>query len=124
NQNFILIHYGVPVVTRQNTVIVPVKTTTTGDFRIEAHDVASGALKWSQTSDYTLPPDYTWLPPFGITLTPKNRIYMPGNGGTVFFHDAPDTIGGASGRMAFYGLTSYNLNSSSFDNNVHISTPI
>ena len=67
---------------------------------------------------------YNWLPPFGITLTPKNRIYMPGNGGTVWYHDAPDTAGGATGRMAFYGLTNYQDSPGTFNGNVQITTPI
>src|SRR4030088_173660 len=40
------IHYGVPVITRQNTIIVPVKTGASDGFRIEARDATNGAFKW------------------------------------------------------------------------------
>src|SRR5271170_5251806 len=42
----LLIHYGSPLITRSNTVIVPVKTGASGGFRIEAHAGTNGALKW------------------------------------------------------------------------------
>src|SRR5215218_7004606 len=44
-------HYGEPLVTAANTVLVPVKLT--GDaFRIDAFDGASGAAKYSLATDY------------------------------------------------------------------------
>jgi hypothetical protein len=39
----LLIHYGSPVVTSRNTVVVPVKTTAAGGFRIEARSAATAA---------------------------------------------------------------------------------
>ena len=41
----ILIHYGSPVITAKNTVIVPVKTDT-NSFRVEAHDGTTGKELW------------------------------------------------------------------------------
>src|SRR5262245_45469249 len=38
----ILIHYGSPLVTSANTVIVPVKTTNTGNYRVEARSGTNG----------------------------------------------------------------------------------
>src|SRR5205809_5920700 len=46
----ILIHYGSPLVTPGNTIIVPVKTQT--GYQVEARRARDGALIWSQTSDY------------------------------------------------------------------------
>ena len=72
----LLIHYGSPLITRSNTIIVPVKTGASGGFRVEAHVGTNGALKWMQSTDYVLPPHY-WTPSFSPTLTPKNRLYFP-----------------------------------------------
>src|SRR3954466_2360539 len=48
----LLIHYGSPVVTALNTVIVPVKTGIDGGFRIDARAAGDGSLEWSLASDY------------------------------------------------------------------------
>src|SRR5271169_2951326 len=46
NTSELFIHYGSPLITRSNTVIVPVKTTGAGGFEIEALAGATGATKW------------------------------------------------------------------------------
>ncbi len=119
----LLIHYGSPLVTRANTVIFPVKTGSHDGFRVEARRGSDGLLQWMQTSDYSLPP-HNWVPSFGMTLTPKNRLYFPGAGGTVLWRDTPDAATGSSGRLAFYGLASYVAEQANFDANVKINTPI
>jgi hypothetical protein len=120
--NDLLIHYGSPLVTPNNTVIVPVKTGTTNGFRVEAHDGATGALKWAVTTDYLLPV-HNWVPSFGMTLTPSGQVVFPGAGGTVYFINNPDSPGATiSGHLAFYGLSNYSH--AAFDNSVFINTPI
>jgi hypothetical protein len=119
----LLIHYGSPLVTRQNTVLVPVKTGTSDGFRVEARDASDGSVKWMQDSDYTLPL-HSWVPSFGIALTPKNRVYFPGAGGTVYFRDTPDAATGTTGQLAFYGLANYQADPSTFNSYVKINTPI
>jgi hypothetical protein len=123
NGNALLIHYASPLITRQNTVLVPVKTGSGDFFRVEARNGSDGAFKWMQNSDYSQPP-HQWLMPFGIALTPKNRLYFPGGGGTVLFRDSPDAESGAFGRLAFYGLSNYEAAGANFDANVKINTPI
>jgi hypothetical protein len=120
----LLIHYGSPLVTRQNTVLVPVKTGATNGFRVEAHDATDGTLKWMQSSDYILPSSSYWVPSFGIALTPKNRVYFPGLGGTVYFRDTPDAVSGTTGQLAFYGLANYQADPTTFNSYVKINTPI
>src|SRR5213593_2257455 len=85
----ILIHYGSPLVTAANTVIVPVKTGT-GGFEVDARNGRDGSLIWSQSTDYILPP-HNWTPSYSSTLTLANRLYFAGAGGTVFFRDDVDS---------------------------------
>ena len=119
----LLIHYGSPLVTAQNTVIVPVKTGATSGFRVEAHSAADGTLLWSLTSDYVFPP-HNWVPEFAPALTPASRLYFPGAGGTVYYRDSPDSPTGQPGQLAFYGQANYQANPQSYAANVMISTPI
>jgi hypothetical protein len=121
----LLIHYGSPLITRSNTVIVPVKTGTAGGFEVEALVGATGATNWVRTTDYILPP-HNWTPSFSPTLTPKNRLYFPGGGGTVYHCDTPDTTNAAPaiGQIVFYGLANYTANTNAYLNNVFIDTPI
>lgn len=124
NTGELFIHYGSPLITRSNTVIVPVKTTAAGGFRVEAHVGTNGVLKWMQSTDYILPP-HNWTPSFSPTLTPKNRLYFPGGGGTVYYCDSPDSTNlPVIGQITFYGLTNYNANTNAYLGNVYIDTPI
>ena len=116
-------HYGSPLITRQNTVIFPVKTGANDGFRIEAHDAVTGSQTWVLLTGYSLPP-HNWVPPLGLALTPKNRLYYADSGGTVSYRDTPDAASGATGRIAFYGTANYTADSSTFDANVQINTPI
>ena len=95
----ILIHYGSPLVTPANTVIVPVKTGSAGGFKVEARNGRDGALIWSQTTDYILPL-HNWTPSYSPTLTPGNRLYFPGAGGTVYFRDNVDSSSSTGGQLA------------------------
>ncbi len=119
----LMIHYGSPLVTRQNMVLVPVKTGATDGYKVEARDGSDGSVKWSILSDYSLPA-HIWTPSFGMALTPKNRLYFPAAGGTVRFRDTPDAASGAMGQIAFYGLANYAAAPAAFDANVKINTPI
>jgi hypothetical protein len=119
----LLIHYGSPLLTAANTVIVPVKTGATGGFRVEARGGNDGALKWSLTTDYILPAA-SWTPVFGPALTSQPRVYFPGAGGTAYFRDQPDSISGAQGQIAFYGLANYQANPAAYNASVMINTPL
>ena len=119
----LLIHYGAPSITSQNTVIVPVKTGATNGFRVEAHSGTDGTLLWTASSDYVLPP-HDWVPEFAPALTPTSRVYFPGAGGTVYYRDSPDSATGAQGQLAFYGLSTYQADPQAYASNVMISTPI
>ena len=120
----LLTHYGSPVITRSNTVVVPVKLTADGGFRIDAKRGSDGAALWQYVSDYVLP-HHNWIPPFGPTLTPKDRtLAFPGAGGTVVSRTFPDSAAGVFGRNAFYGTALYATNPGAFNASVMISTAI
>jgi hypothetical protein len=119
------IHYGSPLITRSNTVIVPVKTGASGGFEVKALAGATGTTNWVRATDYILPP-HNWIPSFSPTLTPKDRLYFPGGGGTVYYCDTPDSTNAtpAIGQIAFYGLTNYLANTNAYLSSVKICTPI
>ena len=119
----LLTHYGSPVVTTHNTVVIPVKTTATGAYRIEGRNGANGALLWSATTDYVMPP-HNWVPPYNVLLTPSGRVYAPGAGGKLMMRGDADAATGALTPHVFYGAATYNANPSAFDGTVFINTPL
>jgi hypothetical protein len=117
----LLSHYGSPLTTQANTVILPVKTGAQNGFRIEGHSGIDGSLLWTVPTDYVLPP-HGWIPSYSPTFTSGNRLYFAGIGGTVYYLDNPDQGGATTtGQLAFYGINNY---SHSLDNAVYINTPI
>ncbi|MBC8118001.1 MAG: hypothetical protein H7X75_00300, partial [Burkholderiaceae bacterium] len=53
--NVLPLHYVSPVISRRDTVLVPVKINRDGGFRVEARSGANGGLLWSAPTDYVLP---------------------------------------------------------------------
>jgi hypothetical protein len=126
------IHYGSPVVTAGNTVLVPQRTSAGNTYRINAFSGGSGGSfgcglpntpLYTLTTDYT-PPPHDWIPSYGGTLALGTRYYYPGAGGTVYYRTSPDSATGITGQLAFYGLSMYQANSAAFNSTVMISTPI
>ncbi|MEO5493806.1 MAG: hypothetical protein ABIR08_07240 [Sphingomonas sp.] len=119
----LLAHYGSPVVTTRNTVVIPAKTTATGGFRAEGRAGATGALIWSQTTGYVTPP-HNWMPPFNVLLTPQGRLYIPDAGGKLVTRSDADAATSVLQTQIFYGDATYNANPAAFDANVFICTPL
>jgi subtilisin family serine protease len=120
----LLIHYGSPLVTQANTVVVPVKTGATNGFEIEGLAGATGTTLWTQVTDYVLPP-HNWVPSYSPALTPSGRLYYAGKGGAIYYINSPDTPGAtASGPIYFYGQGLYNSSPAAFDAAMFITTPI
>lgn len=120
----LLIHYGSPIITGRNTVLVTVKTTAAGAFRIEARRGVDGGLLYTLPTDYTIPPS-NWFPSLGSTLTPKDaKLVVPAAGGTVLVKAFPDKGLGAVTRVAFFGIDNYNASKAEFDASIKICTPI
>ena len=119
----LLIHYGSPVITSRNTVLVPVKTGATGGFRLEARSGTDGTLAWSADSDYALPA-HGWTPSFNVTLTQGNRVYMPGAGGKLIYRDDADSATGTPQTAVFYGTGAYDAARALYDAAVFVNTPV
>ena len=121
---YLNVHYGSPVITAQNTVVVPVKTGDPNAFRMEGHNGANGNLIWLLDSDYSLPPSYDWVLPFQIVLANANSVAMAGAGGTIIVRTSPNNAAGTVTRYAFYGIDNYNNNPEAYNSSVQIITPI
>ncbi len=119
----LLIHYGSPVVTSHNTVVVPVKTGAAGGFRFEARSGSNGGLIWSADSDYVLPA-HNWVPSYNLALNAANRLHAPGAGGKLLVRDNADAATGTVGKLVFYGAAAYDAAPTTFDAAVFINTPI
>ena len=117
------IHYGSPLITPADTVIIAVKTGKVGQYRIEAHNHASGAVLWTLTSGYE-PPAHDWTPAYGPALTRQNRVYFAGLGGVVRYRNSPDTATGSTGALAFFGNSAFTANPTAYRRTVEISTPL
>lgn len=119
----LLIHYGSPVISARNAVIVPVKTGAAGGFRIEARLGSNGILLWAVDSDYVLPA-HNWVPSFGPCITPGNRVYAPRSGGRVLYRDDVDSTTGTIEAAVFYGAATYAAAAATYDATIRINTPL
>jgi PhoPQ-activated pathogenicity-related protein len=121
----ILEHYGEPVVTQANTVILPLKLPgTPAGIVIEAIDGNSGAVRWGVPSDWNMP-NSSWLPSYNVAMTPSGRVYFAGAGGTLYYFDNPDSATApVVHQVAFYGLSNYQNNELAFINSVFVDTPL
>jgi len=117
----IFIHYGSPLVTAANTVIVPVKTGA-NSFRVEAHDGATGNLLWMQSTAYQAP-SAGFMPGLGPALF-ADRLFVPDNAGRVLVRKSPDSTTGAVAHLVFYGQTNYQADPLVYQQNVQINTPL
>lgn len=121
NTGEIFIHYGSPLVTVANTVIVPLKTGT-DSFRIDAHNGATGDVIWSQRTGYRAP-FTSFLPGMSPTLF-GNLLVIPDSAGRVIVRRNPDLPTGALTRLYFYGQANYQADPSAYERNIAINTPL
>jgi len=120
-------HYGAPLITPANTVLLPVNISGSG-FRIDALDGATGRIKYTLTNDYVLP-SYNWTPVYQpvLAMPPSGpRLYYAGAGGTIFYIENLDSDTPATPvRQCFYtNLDGYLANATNFNKYVFINTPI
>jgi outer membrane protein assembly factor BamB len=94
----IFIHYGSPLVTARNTVIVPLKIGT-DSFRVVAHNGATGNILWKHSTSYQAP-FANFLPGMGPTLF-QNRLFIPDSAGRVMVRRSPDLATGKFNELYF-----------------------
>jgi hypothetical protein len=128
NNSGALIHYGAPLVTEANTVLVPVKTGAAGGFQVTAINGATGAAKYTLATDYILPA-HNWIPAYNPCLATGafgTRLYYAGAGGTIWHIDNPDSnTPGAPVREVFYtSLANYNANANAYNLAIFVNTPL
>ncbi len=118
----ILIHYGSPLATPQNTIVVPVRGSG-GQYCIDAVRGSDGTLLWDVMTDFVnAPSDGNWVPNFSPTLTPSGALYYQGIGGTVYRVADANATSVSPERISF--LPDYMANKAAYDASVFISTPI
>ena len=127
NNSGALAHYGAPVITPANTILVPVKIAGDG-FQVNAFDGNSSVAKYTLTTDYILP-THNWIPVYNPVLATGSfgtRLYYAGGGGTIYHIDNPDAVThGAPVREVFYTtLANYQANAAAYNSTIFINTPI
>ncbi len=118
----ILVHYGSPLVTPANTVIIPIKTTSNA-FKIGARNGTTGLHLWSLATAYQAPSGISFLPGIGPTLA-GNELYVPDSAGRVLVRKTPDLATGATSHLIFYGQNNYQADPAVYQQNVLINTPL
>lgn len=122
-------HYGAPLITLSNTVIVPVKTT--AGFEIKGFDGATGRLKYTLTNDYIPPtlPTNSWFPVYQPVIATSDsgaRLYYAGPGGTTYYVANPNADNpGTPVQQCFYtNLDGYASNATAYNDAIVINTPL
>lgn len=120
---YLLIHYGSPMITAANTVILPVKRKPDGDFELQALNGTTGTSIWQLHTNYVLPP-HGWTPEYPAHLTSRNKLVFAQAGGIVGVRSAPDSATGKQARLFFYGKAAYEADPKIYNTSVMIDTPI
>ncbi|AIE83860.1 hypothetical protein [Fimbriimonas ginsengisoli] len=119
----LLIHYGCPLISALDTVVLTVKTGAAGGFRVEGRELKTGKVKWTEDTDYILP-NHNWTPPVGSAIVGIMGLVTPAGGGTLMYRASVDEKQSMVSRMSFYGTSLYEAHKDEFDQNVRICTPI
>jgi hypothetical protein len=124
----LLIHYGSPMITAANTVLVPTRVSAKAGFRVVAYSGTRGIRRWSLNTDYR-PPAFAngvnaFAPPLPAVLTPRKTLAVAGAGGTVLMRRHANMAVGAVQRLVFYGAGQWKAHRSAYDKAVQITTPL
>lgn len=120
-QGEIFIHYGSPLVTAANTVIVPVKTGN-NSFRVQAMNGATGKKLWQLNTGWQAP-GASFVPGLGPTIS-GNTLYIPDIAGRVISRPNPDEKKQPASKLYFYGVKNFKKAKTTYEQNVQIDTPL
>ncbi len=120
-QGEIFIHYGSPLVTAANTVIVPVKTGA-NSFRVDARNGATGKRMYTQATGWQAL-EANFIPGLGPTIS-GNQLFVPDIAGRVIVRQNPDQAKGTVTRLYFYGVKNFQKSQPAYKQNVQINTPL
>src|SRR3984957_8714003 len=124
----LLIHYGSPMITAANTVLVPTRVSAKAGFRVVAYSGTGGVRRWSLNTDYRPPASANgfggFTPPLPAVLTASKTLAVAGAGGTVLMRRHADMAVGAVQRRVFYGAAQWKAHRSVYDKAVQITTPL
>src|SRR3984957_1937442 len=123
----LLIHYGSPMITAANTVLVPTRISTKAGFRVVAYSGNTGAKRWSLATDYRTPAfikKFDFKPPLPAALTPSGTLAVAGAGGTILLRDHSNLKTGTVQRRAFYGLAQWRAHQAAYAKAVQVTTPL
>jgi hypothetical protein len=115
-------HYGTPMLTRNNTVVFPVRQAS-GAFVMNGRRASDGTVIWTLATGY-VPPSSGWVPACGSSLLPNGQVAIPDSGGRVLVRASGDDATSTTRELVFYGAANYNANPSAYNTNVKINTPI
>jgi hypothetical protein len=121
------IHYGSPMITAANTVLVPTRVSAKAGFRVVAYSGTTGERRWSLGTDYQPPSMFAirgFALPLPAVLTPSDALVVAGVGGTVLMRPDANLASGRARRLVFYGAAQWKAHRSSYDKAVRITTPL
>jgi hypothetical protein len=131
NGTDLLIHYGCPLISGGGTVVLAVRTgpsssfpTTNDTYQIEGHNLGTGALVYTQTTDYTDWMPHDWTPSMTPAIDSNDVLYIPGAGGTIYQRSNANSATATVTQLCFYGMGNYSANTSAYNSNVQICTPL
>lgn len=126
--NSLLSHYGSPVVSRDNVIVVGQKQEVDSGFKVNAFNATTGSLLWTEDSDYIMPP-HGWTPSFGpcisglgLTKTVQMAVW-PMAGGRIAYR-AIGNNGARPQTIAFYGNAEFAAHPTEYTDSIRICTPL
>jgi sugar lactone lactonase YvrE len=122
------IHYGSPMITAANTVLVPTRVSAKAGFGVVAYAGTNGARRWSLNTDWRparlASTPHTDTAPLPAVLMPNTTLAVAGAGGTILLRTDANHASASVRRLVFYGAAQWKAHKSEYDHAVRVSTPL